>query len=136
MSPEEAMGLEEKRAIKAAEEGWIKERLAELKELCGAEIPYVFDWASFEGDVKGLNWLEANGPHQVNVAFRQVCVDDLGKEAVRAAVKKIVFKNVASASDKHVVFADGVLEIAGKYAEGIAGTVREREIKELLLKKL
>ena len=42
------MGLEEKRAIKAAEDGWIKVRQAEVAELCGAPIPYAFDWPSFD----------------------------------------------------------------------------------------
>ncbi len=103
------MGLEEKRAIKAAEDGWIKTRLAELAELCGGEIPYVFDWPTF--DLKSIDWLEHNGPHQVNVAFHQVCVDELGREAVRTAVKRVEF----ACGAKRVAFADGVLQIAGNY---------------------
>jgi hypothetical protein len=130
------MSLEEKRAIKAAEDGWIKGRLAELHELCGGAIPYAFDWASFAGDLKSIEWLEHNGPHQVNVAVRQICVDDLGREAVRSAIKNIAFSCVKAASEKRVVLADGVLHVAGHYAEGIAGTVREAEIKAYLLEKL
>jgi hypothetical protein len=130
------MSLEEKRAITAAEDGWIKARLAELHELCGGAIPYVFDWASFAGDLKSIEWLEHNGPHQVNVAIRQICVDDLGREAVRDAVKSIAFSCVTTAADKRVALADGVLHIAGHYAGGIDGTVREGEIKTYLLSKL
>ena len=62
------------------------------------------------------------------MAFRQVCMDDLGREAVRAAVKRIEF----SCAAKQVSFADGVLLIAGHYGDGIAGTVREAEIKACL----
>jgi hypothetical protein len=131
-----AMSLEEKRAIKAAEDGWVKTRLAETAELCGGAIPYELAWATFAGDLTSIEWLEANGPHQVNVAFRQICIDELGREAVRGAVKKIVFKAVKSAADKHVTLADGVLEVAGKYSDGIAGTVREGEIKAYLLSQL
>jgi len=128
------MGLEEKRAIKAAEDGWIKVRQAEVAELCGASIPYAFDWPSF--DLKSIQWLEHNGPHQVNVALRQICRDELGREAVRAAVKQIAFGCVARAEDKRVVLADGLLQIAGNYGLGIDGTVREAEIVAALLPQL
>jgi hypothetical protein len=130
------MSLEEKRAIKTAEDGWIKERTAELAGLCGATIPYEFDWASFAGDLQSINWLEANGPHQVNVAIRQVCSDELGREAVRGAIKKIVFACVKANADKQVTLADSILRIAGHYAEPMAGTVREGEIKACLLAHL
>ncbi len=129
------MSLEEKRAIKAAEDGWIKSRSAELAELCGATIPLVFEWPSFAGDLKSIEWLEFNGPHQVNVAMRQICIDDLGKEAVRTTVKQIVFRRVDTAAKK-ASFVDGTLEIAGHYGDGIDGTVREGEIKALLLAHL
>jgi hypothetical protein len=130
------MSLEEKRAIKAAEDGWVKARLAELQELCGGAIPYVFEWASFAGDLKSIEWLEHNGPHQVNVAIRQICVDELGREAVRSAIKTIAFSCVKTAADKRVALADGVLHVAGHYADGISGTIREAEIKAFLLDRL
>jgi hypothetical protein len=100
------MSLEEKRAIQAAENGWVQARRAE------------------------------NGPHQVNVALRQICIDELGREAVRGAVKRIAFRAAKSADGKRVVLADGVLEVVGKYGDGIAGTVREGEIKAYLLTQL
>jgi hypothetical protein len=130
------MSLEEKRAIKAAEDGWIKTRSAETAELCGGAIALTFDWPSFAGDLKSIEWLEHNGPHQVNVALRQICVDDLGREAVREAIKSIAFARVGAAADKRVTLADGVLRVAGHYAGGIDGTVREADIKAYLLTKL
>ncbi|MFO0983015.1 MAG: hypothetical protein U1E76_15020 [Planctomycetota bacterium] len=130
------MGLEEKRAIKAAQDGWLEQRKREIVELTGASIPYEIDWNTFADDLKGVNWLEHNGPQQIAIALRQICVDELGKQAVQEAVKKIVIRNVKSPSQKSVAFANGMLELSGNFAEGIAGTVREREIKECLLKGL
>ncbi len=130
------MSLEEKRAIKAAEDGWIKVRLAELHELCNGTIPYHFEWASFAGDLKSIEWLEHNGPHQVNVAIRQICIDELGREAVRTAITSIAFACVKTAADKRVTLTDGILQIAGNYGSGIEGTVREGEIKSYLLTRL
>jgi len=130
------MGLETKRAIKNAEDGWIVARRAEVKDICGGEIPVEYDWAGFGDDTKSVEWLEHNGPQQVCMALRTICRDDMGKEAVRSAVKKIVFRCAPSAAGKSVKFEGGVLEVIGKYSEAAAGTVRDKAIAECLMKAL
>ncbi len=129
------MGLEEKRAIKAAEEGWLPRKQAELKELCGGDVPYAIEWASFEGDLQGINWLEFNGPQQVSNAFRMIGVDDLGKEALRG-VKKIIVKNVREPEKKELAFEGGTLTLACAFAKSPGGRFKDQEVRDCLLKGL
>lgn len=130
------MGLEEKREIQKAQNGWLPERHKELKELCGGEVPYEIEWASFDGDVKGLNWLEANGPQQVGVAFRIIGADDLGKQALREGVKKIVVRNVKDVGAKACSFDGGVLTLACAFSQSPGGRFKGEEIRDVLMAKL
>jgi hypothetical protein len=130
------MSLEEKREIQKAETGWLPQRRAELKDLCGGDVPYEIDWASFEGDVKGLNWLEANGPAQVGVAFRIIGADELGKQALRDAVKKVVIRNVKEAGGKSCAFEGGVLTLACAFSQSPGGRFKGEEIRDVLMAKL
>ncbi len=130
------MGLQEDREIKSAQEKWLPSRQKELKELCGGEIPYEIDWKSFDGDVKGLQWLENNGPAIVARGFRIVCKDDLGKEAVRKAVKKVVLKNVADPKDKKMAFEKGILTLHCAFAKSPGGRFAENEVGHCLEKGL
>jgi hypothetical protein len=130
------MGLQERRAMEQAVQGWLPARQAELKEICGGDVPYDVDWASFEGDVKGIEWLEFNGPQQVSAAFRGVCTDDLGRQAVREGVKKVVLKNMAEIGQKALGFQDGVLSLCCAFAQSPGGRFTDGEIAKLLLEKL
>ena len=129
------MGLQERRAMEKAQE-WLPERQAELKEICGGEVPYEVDWDSFEGDAKGIEWLEFNGPQQVSAALRGVCTDDLGRQAVREGVKKVVLRNVAEVEQKKLSFQDGVLTLCCAFAQSPGGRFTDGEIAKLLLEKL
>jgi len=126
------MGLQEKRAIKAAEEGWLPKRQQELDELAQGSIPFACDWDSFDGDVKGIEWLEHNGPVQVINAFRGLCKDDLGREAAKETIKKVAFKNVPSKEDKALALEGGVLTLTCAFAQSPRGRFSDAEILKLL----
>lgn len=125
------MGLAEKRAMKEAQEGWLPKRNDELKQISGGEIAYDIDWDSFDSDAKGIQWLEHNGPQQVAMAFRVICQDALGKEAIQSTVKSVRLRN-APGEQRAVEFSDGVLSVQGAFAEGAKGTVRDKEIRATL----
>src|SRR5580658_9434481 len=101
------MGLEERRMIKELQEVTLPGRVKEIEEICGAPIPYDVDWTSLADDKAGLNFLDNISCHRLNMALRVICSDDMGKEAVRDAVQKVRLRNVASADDKSLSFADG-----------------------------
>ena len=124
--------MQEKRSIKAAEDGWLPQRQKELAEICGKEISYEVDWDSFAGNLKAIDWLEFNGPQQVSGAFRGICKDEIGKEAVQEGIKKIVLRNVSEIGDKALTFTDGVLELRCAFAQSPRGRFKDREIQLFL----
>src|SRR5215510_15663594 len=105
------MGLNERRKIKELQETTLPERVKEIEEICGKPIPYEVDWDSFADDAEGLNFLDNISCHRVNMALRTICVDDLGREAVREGLKRIRLKNVKSKDQMHLTFEGGVLEM-------------------------
>lgn len=120
--------------MKAATEGWLPKREQELTEISGGgKIPYEVDWSSFDNDAKGIEWLEHNGPQQVSAALRGICHDDLGKEAIREGLKKVVLRNTAEPADKKVGFAGGVLELTCAFAKSPGGRFSDGEIRTCLM---
>ncbi len=129
--------LEEKREIKKAVDGWIPTLTKELGELSGGgKMGFEVDWATFEGDLKAMNWLEFNGPQQVVNAFRMIGTDDLGKEALREAVKKVVLKNAKDEKDKKLAMDAGVLTVTCAFAQSPGGRFTHDQIRDFLVSKL
>jgi hypothetical protein len=127
------MGLEEKRRIKELQEVTLPERVREIEEICGAPIPYEVDWDSLADDAAGLNFLDNLSCHRLNMALRTICVDDLGKEAIREGLTLVRLRNVADVADKAITFGDGVLEMRCAYAQGAPGMIPDAEIHDVLL---
>jgi hypothetical protein len=129
--------LEEKREIKAATEGWLPEKNKELSELSGGGH-MVFDvaWDTFTGDLQAMKWLEFNGPQQVVNAFRMIGADDLGREALRSAVQKIVVKNVADEAKKSMEMDKGVFTLTCAFARSPGGRFTHDQVKEFLVSKM
>src|SRR5205085_10379951 len=98
------MGLNERRKMKELQEVTFPERTAELAEICGGTIPYEVDWDSFADDLDALNFLDNISCHRTNMAFRVICADDLGKEAVQESLKVIKLKNVKTRPEMHISF--------------------------------
>lgn len=129
--------LDEKREIKKAQDTWLPGKNKELAELSGGgAMTFEIDWASFAGDLQGMNWLEFNGPQQVVNAFRMIGTDDLGKESLREAVKKIVVKNTADEKAKAMDFAGGTLTLTCAFAKSPGGRFTHDQIKEFLMAKM
>ena len=130
------MGLNERRKIKELQDTTFPQRVKEIEEICGKAIPYDVDWSSFDGDLPGLNFLDNLSCHRLNMALRVICVDDMGKEAVRETVKKVRLRNVRTPGEKSLAFADGTLDMACAYAAGLDGAFSDDEIRSLLLANL
>jgi len=131
------MSLEEKREIKKATEGWLPEKNKELAELSGGgTMTFDVDWTTFAGDLKGMNWLESNGPQQVVNAFRMIGTDDLGREALRESVRKIVVKNTKDAAQKSLAMDGGVVTLTCAFAQSPGGRFTHDEIKAFITSKL
>ena len=130
------MGLAERRKIKELQEVTFPERVKEIEEICGKAIPYEVDWESLTDDAEGLNFIDNISCHRLNMALRTICIDEMGKEAVREGLRLIKLKNVKDKSDMSISFADGVLEMHCAYAQRTDGMYSDTEIRDLLMEKL
>jgi hypothetical protein len=132
---ETSMGLEERRKIKELQDVTFPGRVHEIEEICGKSIPYDVDWPSFADDMEGLNFLDNISCHRLNMALRTICVDDLGRDAVRETLMQIKLKNVKSRDEMKLSFEGGVLEMHCAYALRTDGMYSDREICQALLQK-
>ena len=130
------MGLNERRKIKELQDTTLPGRVKEIEEICGKSIPYEVDWDSLADDAEGLNFLDNISCHRLNMALRTICVDDMGKEAVRDALNLIKLKNVKDKSEMKINFDAGVLEMHCAYALRTDGMYSDNEIREVLMAKL
>jgi hypothetical protein len=130
------MGLNERRKIKELQEQTFPGRVKEIEEICGKAIPYEVDWESLSDDYQALNFIDNLACHRLNMALRAICLDDLGKEAVRDGLKLVKLHNVKTVEEKKMTFDGGILEMHCAYALLSEGIFNEREIAELLTKSL
>ena len=130
------MGLAERRKIKELQDVNFPERTKEIEEICGKAIPYEVDWESLADDPEGLNFIDNISCHRLNMALRTICIDDMGKEAVRDSLNLIKLKNVKDKSAMKISFDGGVLEMHCAYALRTDGMYSDNEIREVLMAKL
>ena len=130
------MGLAEKRKIKELQEVTLPERVREIEEICGKPIPYEVDWDSIADDAEALNFMDNISCHRLNMALRTICMDDLGKEAVREGLKLVKLKNVKDKGDMRLTFDGGVLEMHCAYAQRTDGMHSDNAIRDVLMKGL
>ena len=130
------MGLNERRKIKDLQDNTFPGRVKEIEEICGVAIPYEVDWESLGDDLEGLNFIDNLSCHRLNMALRPICQDDMGKQAVREGLKKIVLKNVKTKDEMKMSFQGGVLEMHCAYALRTDGMYSDNQIRELLEKGL
>ena len=130
------MGLNKRRKIKELQEATFPGRVKEIEEICGAGIPYEVDWDSLADDAQGLNFIDNISCHRLNMALRSICLDEMGKAAVRDGLKLVRLKNVKDKASMRIAFADGVLEMHCAYALGAEGMFNDNEIRALLEKNL
>jgi len=130
------MGLNERRKIKELQDTTFPDRVKEIEEICGKPIPYEVDWESLADDAEGLNFIDNLSCHRLNMALRSICIDDLGKEAVREGLRLVRLKNVKDKADMRMFYQDGVLEMHCAYALRTDGMYNDGEIRELLVSKL
>lgn len=112
------MGLNERRRQKELEETVVPKREEELQGITGSEIKYDIAWETFE-TLTALNWLDQYIFKNINQGFAKICTDDMGKEAIAAAINTVRLVNVDK-SDwyKTANVTDGILTIEWDYDDG------------------
>ena len=130
------MGIAERRKIQELQRTVFSERQREIAEICGAEIPYDVDWESLADDAEALNFIDNVSCHRVNMALRTICVDELGRTAVREGLRRIALRNVAEPAAMQMTFADGTLSMHCAYALRTEGMLSDSDIRTLLEARL
>jgi hypothetical protein len=130
------MGLIEKRLIKLGREEWVPAAQKELQEVTGCQPVYDVDWDSFSSDETALNNVQNQGMRRITSAFRVICSDELGKEAVAEQVKRVVLRNVDDPSKKGITVADGAVTVQCAWGKGDAGYFTDREIQLIIERML
>lgn len=126
------MGLQERRKIAELKETTFPGRVKEIEEICGVAIPYEVDWDSLADDAEAIRFIDNLSCHRLNMALRVICMDEMGKAAVRDGLKLVRLKNVKDVSDVSINFAGGVLEMQCAYAQGTTGMIDDNRIRKVL----
>jgi hypothetical protein len=90
------MGLAERRAIKNFEDNHWSALQTQIHEATGTAIPIEVDWASLAApDYAHLYDEELPKIYFIPIieAFKKVTFDDMGKEAVKSGISKIIVQN-------------------------------------------
>lgn len=110
------MGLAERRAAKEFQEKQLPELQKEIHKLAGFPVPIEINWEQLSVEGQSHNYKEA-WPElywkPVIEAFRLITRDDMGKEALKASLKKIEFRNASGAYSPHsaISFQNGCVTI-------------------------
>lgn len=97
------MGLAERRRIATIKDQHAPRFQKELNDAVGYSLPFEIDLATFPEDAKVLDcydyYYESYGPGLVVKVMKDICKDDMGKEAFKAKFDKIIFQNTAKSPD-------------------------------------
>ncbi len=111
------MGLDERRRIAAIQEE-TSQTSNELSKLIGFELPIGFDTTTLPEDEGVLNSYDSYKEYALPLVikvFGKICVDDLGKNAVKEKINTIKLintsKNVDDAGEKSLTLENGELLI-------------------------
>jgi hypothetical protein len=136
------MGLQEKRAIKAFQEGSYKKLTDEINAQAGYAIEYDVNWDTLALDEMADYYDDSFTKvyfTPVLLSVKEIAADDMGKEALKETLKKIVIKNEAGNvyGSSAYSFSQGVLTIDHQPCTNIEN-VNERttELTDLLMKQM
>lgn len=127
------MGLAEKRWVlerkKADEETFV----AQLKSVAQAEVPVEIDWEAFSGNMTDAQYIshDSYGLPNLIKALKEVTVDELGKEAVKGTLKKVVIKP-AAAEQARFVFESGVIQWHAYFGGSSSGYIYADQMKKTI----
>jgi len=135
------MGLDEKRAAKSFEEGKFPALKKTILDAAGFDIAIEVDWDKLAVDkmshLYDKSWDKLYFA-AIESAFKEICQDDMGKEALHGALKKIVITNTKRAYSpaNAISFEGGTLTIDHDLTNVENIAERSKFIVDLLSKAL
>lgn len=110
------MGLAERRATKTFQEKSFPALQADIEKLAGFPVVLEINWEQIAkesyADRYEENWRKVYFQPVLD-AFKSICRDDLGKEALKAGLKKVIFCNTKDtySAEAAISFTGGELTI-------------------------
>ncbi|MDD5091645.1 MAG: hypothetical protein PHQ23_12110 [Candidatus Wallbacteria bacterium] len=135
------MGLAEKRAVKEFQDNHLEPAKKALNDAAGFEVPLEVDWDAIAIPEYSHMYEECFKKvffNTVEEAFKDICKDEMGKEALKSGLKQVAFKNSNKFSNYNgITFENGVLTVDHKTATNIDDiNDRSRHLVKLLEQKL
>lgn len=137
------MGLTAKRQVEEFKTKHQEKYAKQIREASNPNAEVVVEWETVGKSEEDMEHLivETTGPiyfQPVINAFKEIGKDQMGKDALRDSIKKVVMRNSADSTNyEYFAFEDGVLTIDHRPVYNV-DDLRERtqHIVELLLPKL
>jgi hypothetical protein len=135
------MGLAERRAVKEFMDNQLPAAKKAIDDAAGFEVEINADWESLAVPDYSHMYTDCFLKvffQPVEEAFKDICKDNMGKEALKSGLKQVVFKNTNEYSNPSgITFESGVLSIDHKTATNIDDVNdRKTHIIKLLEQKL
>ncbi|GAA0893852.1 hypothetical protein GCM10009122_35320 [Fulvivirga kasyanovii] len=127
------MGLQEKKAINAIKEQYFGDYQKELNEVVGKELPIEINWETF--DLNSIKFIPSVCLQRTVDAFKKVCSDQDGKEAVQESINRIEVNNIEEANAgelKSLSLANGTFLINACYGGHHSGFFTDTDMKGYL----
>jgi hypothetical protein len=127
------MGLAEKRWVMERKKTDEESLVSQLKSVTQLEVPVEIDWDAFSANMGDAQYIshDSYGLPNLVKALKDVTVDELGKEAVKSGLKKVVIKPAAS-EQARFVFQNGVIEWHAYFGSSSSGYVYADQMKKTL----
>lgn len=135
------MGLAEKRAVSEFQKNTFPELKAAIEKAAGLKIPVTVQWDTLAEPNHAHLYTEAFTKvyfRPIIDALTQICSDNMGKEAIKVALKKITVCNSGEFHNSSgFTFTNGELKIDHKPVTNISDVgERTKELVKLLETKL
>jgi hypothetical protein len=131
------MGLTEKRLAKEIQDNDLPTFISAVQQAAGFELKVEIDWDSFTVyDTYPLTRLRDDLLPEILTTVQNICIDDMGKDALKAAMTTIRLENTDDSEQVKLQFADKVLYQKAQLAGSVYSRYNADNMTELLLKSL
>ncbi len=127
------MGLAEKRWVQERKKNEEASFISQVKSIAQTEVAVEIDWDGFSANLADAEYIahDSYGIPNLVKALTEITVDDLGKEAIKAGLKKIVIKP-AAADQAKFAFEGGVVTWSAYFGSSSSGYVYADAMKKTM----
>jgi len=104
------MGLAEKRWAQERKKNDEPQFVSQIQAITGTKASVDIDWDAFSANMDDAQYIvdQQYGLPNLLSALKEVCGDDLGKDALKGSLKKVVIKPAKSAAAKFAFEGGGI----------------------------